>query len=118
VRLVVVLPLALLLLRGCGDAGGGPRPYSVAQTRAAFARHGIRLTRLPPMLQPDRDRTELGSDGPSLEVTVYSSVAAAAHGTFFLLGEGKPHSEVRRNVLVAWLGREGPRVAAALRDLR
>jgi hypothetical protein len=133
-RLVVVLPLAALVLAGCG--GSGPRTRSAQEVRrvleaAHLAPHRVTLTvtleaatpQQPPPLdvavnlpaaEPEPS-TSFEVDGGRALVTVYESLGSAElHGLY-----RSPRLQRARNVVaVALRGTLSPRLRAALRRLR
>ena len=104
---------------GCGNAPSHSLGvHSVAETKRAFARHGIVLIAAPP--PASLGATFLISVMPVVNVEVYPTIdqARAASRTAFVLGSGTPATSQRRNVAITWVGKEDKRVTAALNDLR
>src|SRR5262249_27187870 len=118
--ITITAAVCATLCAGCGASGASPtRPHSVAETTRAFSRHGLKLQRVPlPMLRA-RGVTYLVGVGTAVEVRVYRSAARVNDvGAILVLGSGTPTARRSRNVVVTWFGKEDPRVAAALKDLR
>jgi hypothetical protein len=107
---------------GCGSGDPRPtRPYTLAETTRAFARHGIELERAPAPFDRTRGVIHLFASLRSLDVRIFPTVqrASSIEGrTVFVLGSGKPTRRQRRNVVISWTGVEDARVAAALSELR
>jgi hypothetical protein len=131
------LPLATTLV-ACGSKhqpttqarAEEPQPFTVAHTKRVFAAAGIALHQypgLPPngtvttrpraMLMAVLRRPRL----TSIEVLVYRSVrevAGVLHPKTPVIITQHATTVRRGNVLIVWVGRENPRVAAALSRLR
>jgi hypothetical protein len=91
---------------------------SVADVKAAFAHHGIRLVGAAAGATGNvRDTEMFGTIGDlHINVDVYRKVPR--YYSVLLGGSGKTHSVVSRNVVAAWRGHDSRSVRAAMKKLR
>ena len=119
---IAVVAGLIFALSACGNGDRrSTKPYTLAETTKAFARHGIELERPPGRLGRARGVIHLFASLPSLDVRVFPTIerASSPEGrTVLILGGGKPTLRQRRNVVITWTGIEDRRVAATLSDLR
>jgi hypothetical protein len=123
------LLFAVAVLAGCGGGGKAPHAISVAEVKQAFAHAGLPLR--AELSVPRRaigdvkawrraaEQTEASLTwGPTTEVTIFRTAGYAAQVAKQISPLPKP-ARLKRvsNVLITWLGAEGPALHAAIRHL-
>lgn len=90
----------------------------MAEVKAAFAHHGIRLAGdAVGMTHGVRDTEVVGTIG-DLDINVEIYRTATRYYSVLLVGNGKTHTVVAHNVFAAWKGHDSPAVRAAMKELR
>lgn len=93
-------------------------PWSVAEVKCVFRKHGITLTKLP--LASNVSVNEVALTGlvnaTMIQVAVHPTVKSNRY--YATLGNDTPHGLFGRNVTAAWTGSDIPQVEAAMNELR
>jgi hypothetical protein len=123
---VAVAVVVLVGFIGCGGraakraATATVRPNelrSVAEVKAAFAHHGIRLAGGGVGITGGVRDTEMHGTAGDLDVEVDVYRTVPRYYSVLLGGSGRTHTVVARNIVAAWRGHDSPSVRVAMKEL-